>query len=493
MAVTKMMHMKENEKYAPQHLINAVRYVLDEKEHGRKTEYGKWVGGNAGLNPEEIISTFLDTKSFWEKENGRQGYHFVLSFGEDENVDAQICYNILSEFCEKYLGDSYDYMFAVHTDKEHMHGHIIFNSVNRETGLKYRYLKGDWEKYIQPVTDEICKNHGLKVLTYEKERVGVSYASWKAAKQSDLNWNQVMRADVDYAIEHSENMEEFLSVMAQFHYKVHFGFSYATGSTYTAFRFMGDDGKGKNKTGKPVATCRSYWLSGGRGVPDEYTPEKIKQKIENKALLSEPCHEEISDLLHKKMVYGLGTSAAVLHGTRTYKRMYQAVSYYRLPNPFAVPAGQVRRDMMRIEKLIEECAYLKKQPPVSLQELQTKADGLDARLKELYVKRKNHRKIEEDMKRTVPEGVASRYKDLLFKISEAVEYGKEEENAQDELEEIENSLPPAFIKNAKSLNSTEQSIRLLQKEKRVLGRIIQTEGGEIKTLKKEVHIAPGHK
>lgn len=488
MAVTKMMHMKECEKYAPQHLINAVRYVLDEKELGRKTEYGKWVGGNAGLNSEEIISAFLDTKSFWGKEDGRQGYHFVLSFGEAEEVDAETCYAILSEFCEKYLGDSYDYMFAVHTDKKHMHGHIIFNSVNRETGLKYRYLKGDWERYIQPVTDEICRNRGLKELTYEKERVGVSYASWKEAKKTDLTWSQVMRADVDYAIEHSGNWEEFCSIMAQFHYKMHFGSSRQRSAPYIAFRFMGDDGKGKDGTGKPIATCRSYSLCGGwgSGAVDEYTPEKIRMKIENKALLTEPYYEEVSGMLQTKVSSALGASAAVLHGTKSFQRMYQAVSFYRLPNPFAVPARQVRMDMLRIEKLIEECAYLKKQPSVSEENLKSRASELDARLKNLYMERRTLRKIEEDMKTRVPAEVLTRYRQLLSMLSEAGEYGKAAEDAQDEMEEIEKCIPPAFIKNAQRLHRIEQNIRLLKKENRVLGRILETEeGGELKALKKE--------
>ncbi|MGN1156828.1 MAG: relaxase/mobilization nuclease domain-containing protein, partial [Agathobacter sp.] len=212
MAITKIMHMKEDPKYAPQHLINAINYVLDVKNKGKKTDYGRWVGGNVGLHSEEIVQAFLDSKRFWGKEDGRQGYHFVLSFAQDENVDAQTCYNILQEFCEKYLGDSFDYMFAVHTDKEHMHGHIIFNSVNRETGYKYHYKKGDWEKYIQPVTDNICKNYGLKKLTYEKERVGESYASWNSNKKGNVNWTHIMRADIDWAIEQASDMEEFLSI-----------------------------------------------------------------------------------------------------------------------------------------------------------------------------------------------------------------------------------------------------------------------------------------
>ena len=98
------------------------------------------MGGNAGYDSGEILKTFLDTKELFGKKNGRQGYHFVISFAPGE-VTADEAYQITREFCEKYLGDSYDHVFAVHTDKKHMHAHIIFNSVNRIDGYKYRYNK----------------------------------------------------------------------------------------------------------------------------------------------------------------------------------------------------------------------------------------------------------------------------------------------------------------------------------------------------------------
>lgn len=487
MAITKMMHMKEDPKYTPQHLINAINYVLDVKHLGKKTDFGKWVGGNVGLHSQEIIQAFLDTKRFWGKEDGRQGYHFVLSFGEDENVDEQTCYNILSEFCEKYLGDSFDYMFAVHTDKEHMHGHIIFNSLNRETGYKYHYKQGDWEKYIQPVTDEICKNYGLKELTYKKERVGVSYASWNAKKNGKVNWHHIMRADIDWAIEQATDIEEFFSIMKEMNYVLEMdGISDARHSEYITYIYTDDKGKEHKR--------RSHHMIWGRpkDAPDEYCYSAIAKKIKDKSLCSEPYYEELSGILQQHVNVRLGATAAVLHGTKTYRRMYQAVSYYKLPNPFAVPQQQVRRDMLRIEKLIEECAYLKTRPSVTVQSLNNRAMNLDALLKELYIERKTLHKIEEDMRITVETDVLYRYRQLLQMISEAGERGVPAE-VEDELEDIEETLPHAFVTNEKKLHRCERNIKLLEKEKRVLCRVIQTEGGETKALKKELHIAPGHK
>ena len=75
---------------------------------------------------------------------------------------------MINDFCEEYLGEDYDYVFSIHTDQKHMHGHIVFNSVNRMSGYKYRYEKKDWEKYIQPLTDRICEKYGLPPLAYDK-------------------------------------------------------------------------------------------------------------------------------------------------------------------------------------------------------------------------------------------------------------------------------------------------------------------------------------
>ena len=484
MAITRLMHMKEALDYKPQHLINAINYVLDVKNNGRKTEYGQWVGGNAGLHSNEIIQAFLDTKELWEKEDGRQGYHFVISFSPEEAVDAKTCYEVLQDFCEEYLADSYDYMFAVHTDQEHMHGHIIFNSVNRETGYKYHYVKGDWEKYIQPVTDKICKKYKLKELTYEKERVGLSYASWAAEKSGAINWTHIIRADVDYAIQNSSNMEEFFQFMKDMNYHLDIGYSRKYQSSYITFIFTDAEGMEHRR--------RSYKLIPGEKERDAYSVTAIENMIHNKDEFI-PYHQKLSENLSQKVSTRIGNCSTILKGSRTYQRMYQAVSYYKLPNPFAVSQQQVRRDMLRIERLIEECAYLNRNPGISMERLQKRSAEVDARLKELYIERKMLLKVEADMKLTVSPDVIERHSQLLHQLSAVKEYDAVSESAEDELERLESKLPYAFVINSRQLHRCEQNIEVLKKEKRVLGRVIETEGGYNKSLNVDVHVSPAHK
>ena len=136
MGITKLMHIKERSKgRMNQGMINAIYYITNPEKTDNKT----LIGGNCGVNEEKIIKQFMDTKAAFDKFDGRQAYHYVISFNPEENVSAQLCYDIISDFVEEYLNNEHDVVFAVHTDKEHMHGHIIFNSVNAVTGKKYRY------------------------------------------------------------------------------------------------------------------------------------------------------------------------------------------------------------------------------------------------------------------------------------------------------------------------------------------------------------------
>lgn len=480
MAITKLMHMKEAPGFKAQHLCNSIRYVLDVKHGGAKTDFGKWVGGNSGLEHDEILQSFLDTKKSFGKEDGRQGYHFVISFSPGE-VDAQTCFNVLDDFCQEYLGDAYEYMYAVHTDQDHMHGHIIFNSISRDTGYKYRYEKGDWEKKIQPITDKICKNYNLAPLTMEKDKVGVSYAAWSAEKKGKINWTHIMRADIDYAIENSSDIEEFFINMDQMNYKLDLrGYSKKYGSQYITFHFTDLDGKDHRR--------RSYNLTQGKN--DLYSLESIKERIVKKPL-PEPYNEYLSEVLTNRVNVSLGQMTTTIKGTKTYKRMYQAVSYYRLPNPYAVPAREVRKDMLRIEKLIEDCMYLKNNPSMNYAAMEKRLQNVDEKLKELYIQRKLLKEMESNVQEEISGALISRYHMLKKIMSESREFDDRWEKAEDELEDIIIQLPSAFIENDNKLNSCNRTIENLKKEKRILGRVLETEGGSLKSLNKELEITPG--
>ena len=77
MAVTKLTRLKESKKGSrAAHLINNIKYICNLE----KTEGGLWIGGNAGQDPSTILTTMLQNKRFWNKEDGSQGFHYVIAF-----------------------------------------------------------------------------------------------------------------------------------------------------------------------------------------------------------------------------------------------------------------------------------------------------------------------------------------------------------------------------------------------------------------------------
>lgn len=89
-------------------------------------------------------------------------------------------------------------------------------------------------------------------------------------------------------------------------------------------------------------------------MPFGYSPEDIAKRIKQKS--GSRMYEEIAENLEKKEK--LASIDEIYKNTGTYRRLYQAVSFYRLPNPYAVTKG-VRRDIMAIDRLLDECAYIK--------------------------------------------------------------------------------------------------------------------------------------
>ncbi|MCC8106062.1 MAG: relaxase/mobilization nuclease domain-containing protein [Clostridiales bacterium] len=223
MAVTKLLRIKEKAgANKSSHLQKNIFYICQDS----KTGGGLWIGGNAGNTPGMIYRTMMENKKLWGKEDGSQGFHYVLSFAPDSPVDEELAFKIAEDFCRELLGDDFYYAIAVHNDREHMHVHITFDSVSKTDGMKFHSPKGDWEKRIQPITDRICEKYHLPTLEYDEERRGRNYGAWQHSqktgteKKDYYTWADIIRDDVDEAIHFSDSYEEFLSYLQEDGYKV---------------------------------------------------------------------------------------------------------------------------------------------------------------------------------------------------------------------------------------------------------------------------------
>lgn len=218
MAISKILHMKDSgNSFHARHLKRALDYVMNPE----KTQRGRLVGA-VNCQADMAFEQMMDTKKQFGKTDKRQGYHIILSFKEDE-VEPDRAFEITQKFVAEYLGDAYEAVFVVHDNTDHVHSHIVFNSVSFVDGKKYRYEKGDWAKYIQPITNKLCQEYGLSIIDVEdgsKEKQHENYKDWSEYREGSFVWADMIKRDLDACILQANDFRGFLELLSEKGYEV---------------------------------------------------------------------------------------------------------------------------------------------------------------------------------------------------------------------------------------------------------------------------------
>ena len=212
MAITKILNIKESEGRNPaSHLKNALEYI----QNPDKTEECVLVGGINCL-PDTAFEQMKETKNIFHKTGNRQGYHVIISFSPEEKVTAEQAMYVLEHFAKDVLGDDYEAVYAVHTDREHMHGHLIWNSVSMTTGKKYNSPKSNWKNHLQPITNKYCDELGLSIMPaeYSKNPKNISRDKW----EKEMSMKEIILRDAKMCAYAAGNVEHFKYLMKRLGY-----------------------------------------------------------------------------------------------------------------------------------------------------------------------------------------------------------------------------------------------------------------------------------
>ena len=212
MAITKILNIMESEGRNPaSHLKNALEYI----KNPDKTEECVLVGSINCL-PDTAFEQMVETKNIFNKTGNRQGYHVIISFSPEEKVTAEQAMYVLEHFAKDVLGDDYEAVFAVHTDREHMHGHLIWNSVSVTTGKKYNSPKGNWKNHLQPITNRYCNELGLGIIPaeYSKNPKNISRDKW----EKEMSMKEIILRDAQMCAYAAGDVEHFKYLMRRLGY-----------------------------------------------------------------------------------------------------------------------------------------------------------------------------------------------------------------------------------------------------------------------------------
>ena len=212
MAITKILNIMESEDRNPaSHLKNALEYI----QNPDKTEECVLVGGINCL-PDTAFEQMEETKNIFHKTGKRQGYHVIISFSPEEKVTAEQAMYVLEHFAKDELGDDYEAVYAVHTDREHMHGHLIWNSVSMTTGKKYNSPKSNWKNHLQPITNKYCDELGLSIMPaeYSRNPKNISRDKW----EKEMSMKEIILRDAKMCAYAAGNVEHFKYLMKRLGY-----------------------------------------------------------------------------------------------------------------------------------------------------------------------------------------------------------------------------------------------------------------------------------
>ncbi len=173
---------------------NIFPYIMKEE----KTEQ-KLISG-INCMPETAMEEFINVKKQFGKIDGRQYYHVVQSFSPDDNISPETAHEIGLKFAQCF--GNYQMVIATHIDRNHIHNHIVFNSVNFENGNKFHQTRDEMIQ-AKEYSNKICEEYGL------------SLTEAKATRYNIPKWKRKLKSKLEYAMKNSSSKEEFIYLLEQ--------------------------------------------------------------------------------------------------------------------------------------------------------------------------------------------------------------------------------------------------------------------------------------
>lgn len=190
MAINKVVNKSTKSHGA---MRNVIEYVLKDKKV--REGYVSITGPYAldEINWDNVYKTFLSEKRLWNKDSGRMYAHNIISFHKDECITPDQCLEIGQIFVDKFFPE-HQSLIGVHQDKDHLHIHIVTNSVSFIDGKKLHQTKRDLEKQKE-FTNKLCLDLGLSVTEKGKHFDGTEIEEGQVTAWSKDKYNLFLHDD----------------------------------------------------------------------------------------------------------------------------------------------------------------------------------------------------------------------------------------------------------------------------------------------------------
>ena len=226
MAINKTINKRTNTHGA---MRNCIEYVLRQDKTSELLTYVTGPYCHDEIKYDLVYRTFLEEKKMWDKDSGRMYAHNIISWHKDEQITPEQVFEFGKEFAEKWFQE-FQTLVAVHKDKDHIHCHLVTNSVSYEDGKKLHNTKKDLERMKQ-LTNQMCRERGLTVTEKGKHFDGSQIEKGEVIAWSKDKYNLFCQQVKDSfvadcamavlkAMENCISKEKFIEKMKQFGWNV---------------------------------------------------------------------------------------------------------------------------------------------------------------------------------------------------------------------------------------------------------------------------------
>ena len=196
----------------------SLRYIM--KKEKTITDSGRFLTTGKNCQPELAYRQFMATKALEGKTDGRMYYHYNQSFKPEENITPEKAHEIALELADYFKG--FEVIVSTHTDRPHIHSHLIINSVSQETGKKL-HLDNKSIYRIRDFSDGLCLKHGLSVLKRSTPQYGkvksISRGEYRAQMRGPTVKGDLMKT-INEAMKNCMKKDEFIGFMEDRDYEV---------------------------------------------------------------------------------------------------------------------------------------------------------------------------------------------------------------------------------------------------------------------------------
>ena len=226
MAINKTINKRTNTHGA---MRNCIEYVLRQDKTSELLTYVTGPYCHNEINYDLVYRTFLEEKKMWNKDTGRMYAHNIISWHKDEQITPEQALEFGKEFAENWFS-GFQTLVAVHKDKDHIHCHLVTNSVSYEDGRKLHNTRKDLE-CMKQLTNQMCRERELTVAEKGKHFDGSQIEKGEVIAWSKDKYNLFRQQVKDSfvadcamavlkALENCISKEKFIEKMKQFGWNV---------------------------------------------------------------------------------------------------------------------------------------------------------------------------------------------------------------------------------------------------------------------------------